>query len=244
MHELSAPAWTADLLNAQQARRLAWLERLSALARFNLDSVTAFAWGFSFALDNAAEPFRTWLTRSTHVEHLFRLIARKLDFYGTYLVLTHDHDRGAICSWPDLPKAAEHLRCCVQSRKTLEVTSFIYSRQIMAALEIVEQPLNAQELPASCQTEWGTLLRLNPQKDEEALCYLSVDQPSDCSVPLVVNLSPAMVGIFGWSQSDVEPLRIALASPWASAIALHDIKRWLKSLAPRKKAAAGTKGNQ
>jgi hypothetical protein len=129
MDEFSAPIWTASLVNAQQTRRLTWLERLAALARFNLASVAAFAWGFTFSLGSATEPFRAWLTRSPHLEHLFRLVARKLDPYGTYLVMTDDHAYGAICSWSDLPKAAEHLRC-TESGLEPENTAFLYPRQI------------------------------------------------------------------------------------------------------------------
>jgi hypothetical protein len=206
--------------------------------------------GFRLQLSLSCLPeLQTWLGKFTPPERLFRINAFKLDDYGNYFLWGSEpfpstaRVQAAICGWSDRPKAVEFLRSTSLEEEPVN-TSSIYARQIVAALGIAEAPLNAGIVPASCRTEWGPLLRLTPKKAEEALSYLCVDQPADCSVPLVVKLSPTMTGVFGWGRSDVEPLRIALAGSWGTAIALRDVERWLKSLTPRKKAAAGAKGDQ
>jgi hypothetical protein len=250
MDQLCAPRWTAQLVYADQARA-AWLEKLRAIARIKWADIQPLeTGGFSLQLSLSAQSLLlAWLTKFSSPERLFRINAYKLDDFANYFLLSSESSpptarvQAVICGWSDRSKAVEFVRYTSPGQEPGN-TPFIYSRQIVTALRIAESPLNAQDIPASCKTEWGTLLRLNPPKSEEALSYLCVGQPTDCSVPLVVQLSPSMVGIFGWSRSDLEPLRIALAGSWGTAIALRDVARWLKSLTPRKKAAAGAKGNQ
>jgi hypothetical protein len=250
MDQLCAPRWTSQLVHGEQAL-MAWLERLRALARLKWADIQPLeGGGFSLQLSLSCLPeLQTWLAKFTPPERLFRINAFKLDDYGNYFLWGSEpfpsttRVQAAICGWSDRPEAAELLRSTSPGQEPLN-TSFIYAWQIVTALKIADAPLNAQDLPASCKTEWGPLLRLTPKKAEEALSYLCVDQPADCSVPLVVKLSPTMTGVFRWGRSDVEPLRIALAGSWGTAIALRDVKRWLKSLTPRKKAAAGPREDQ
>jgi hypothetical protein len=114
----------------------------------------------------------------------------------------------------------------------------VYSQEILEALQLPEQPLNSLEIPGYCTTKWGTLLRLDRGKSQQALSYLCVDQPADCSVPLLVNLGANVFVIFAWSQSAKEPLRIGLCSHWAEDLALKDLARWLRSVLPRQKATS------
>jgi hypothetical protein len=245
MHELSAPLWTADLVNAKQARS-AWLERLIALDEFKLSNVERLDWGYGLTL-NRSSRFLAWWTKS-QLERLWLLDARELDDYRNYLVISAEPTpaparvRAALCSWSDLPKAAEYLRCSSGSTAGYSM----YVQQILVALRITEAPLNSIQFPNYCSTKWGPLLRLDDGTMREALNYLSVEQPSDCSGPVLVNLAPGLAGIFAWGSSLQEPLRIGLCGPWGVDLALRDAVRWLKSqaLTPRKKPAAGAKEKQ
>ena len=234
----------------QEHALAAWLEKIRALARIQWRDIEPLeGGGFSLKLSLSCFPeLQSWLTKFSPAERLFRINAFRLDDFGNYCLLRSEPSPStrvqvAICGWCDRPKAVEFLRASSPGQEPGN-TSSVYARQIVTALGMADAPLNAGVVPASCKTEWGASLRLNPPKSEKALSYLCVDQPPVCSEPLVVKLSPTMVGIFGWSRSDIEPVRIALAGSWATALALRDVQRWLKSLTPRKKAAAGARGDQ
>jgi hypothetical protein len=243
MEQLCAPRWTVSLVHGDQALA-SWLEKLRALARLQWCDIQPLEeGGFSLQLRRSYLPeLQVWLAKFAHLERLFRINAFKLDDFGNYFLLGSEpfpstgRVQAALCSWSDRPKAVEFLRSTSPGQE-----SGIYTWQIVAALKIAEGPLNGLDLPASSKTAWGSWLRLNPPKSEEALSYLCVDPPADYSVPLVTNLSPTLVAIFGWGRSDVEPLRIALAGSWARDIAFRDVSRWLKSQAatPRKRTTAG-----
>jgi hypothetical protein len=244
--QICAPRWTAQLVHGEQALA-AWLEKIRALARIQWRDIEPLeGGGFSLQLSLSCFPeLQTWLTKFSPPERLFRINAFRLDDFGNYCLLGSEplppttRVQAALCSWSDRPKAVEFLRSTSPGQD-----SGIYSWLLIDTLKIADGPLNGLDLPASSKTAWGSWLRLNPPKSEEALSYLCVDQPSVCSEPLVVKLSPTMVGIFAWSRSDTEPVRIALAGSWATALALRDVQRWLKSLTPRKKTAAGARGDQ
>jgi hypothetical protein len=243
MQELSsAPLWTADLVNAKQARA-AWLEKLAAIDQFKISGVEYLPWGYGLKL-NRSPRFLAWWAKS-QVEHLWLLDARELDDYRNYLVISTEPTpagarvRAALCSWDDLPKAAQYLRGSSGSTAGYS----LYIPQILIALQIPEAPMNSAHFPNYCTTKWGTLLRLDDGTMREALHYISVEQPSDCSGPLLVNLAPGLAGNFAWGSSPQEPLRIGLCGPWGVDLALREANRWLKSQAQRKKAA-GAKGTQ
>ncbi len=243
MHELSAPIRRGDLINSRQAR-LQRVEELVALDRLRLSNVEPFEWGFGLKL-NGSERFLKWWVDQSPVEHLFLLEARELDRYGTYLVLsrqrafTAQHAHAAICAWNDLPKAAEHLRTSYIGPRLWETYGAaalaFYASNIIAALQIPEQPLNSLESFSYSKSKWGTLLRFDESNSQRALSYLCADEPLDPSAPVLINLGANVFAVFAWSPSSQEPLRIGLCSQWTSDLALKDLGRWLKSLPRNRK---------
>jgi hypothetical protein len=237
MYELSAPIRPGDLINSRQAR-LQWVEELVALDRLQLSNIEPFEWGFWLKLNRSERFLKWWIDRSP-IEHLFLLEARELDRYGTYLVLsrhrafTPQHAHAAICSWNDLPKAAEYLRTSCIGPLLWETYGppvlSVYTQQILAALAIREQPLNSPQLPSYSEAKWGTLLRLDQGKSKEALVHLCIEKPSDCSVPFLANLGANVFAVLAWSPLAQEPLRIGLCRHWNDDLAVKDLARWLKS---------------
>jgi hypothetical protein len=238
MQELFAPLWTADLINSTQARS-AWLEKLAAIDQFKISSVERLDWGYGLQL-NRTPRFLAWWAKY-QLEHLWRLDARELDDYRNLLVISTEPTpssarvRAALCSWSDLPKAAEYIRH--SSGSTAGYSLGI--QQILLALKIPEAPMNSTQFPNYCSTKWGPWLRLDEATAAKALHHLSVEQPSDCSGPLLVNLAPGLAGIFAWGSSRQEPLRIGLCGPWGIDLALREAARWLKSQGKKERVGGG-----
>jgi hypothetical protein len=233
--ELQTPAWAADLAEAQQDRLEKWLATLSPLARFRLNDVTPFAWGFAFKL-SPTQRFQIWLDKFPPYEARFLLHDLELDPDGTHFILTEDHTHGAICGWDDVPKAAAHLRTHCLGPNIEATGSFRHALQILAALQVPEGQLNGTEVPSYAMVEWGPRLRLNQEKMRWILEYLCIELPSDRSTPLTVNLGANVVAVCGWSSLPSEPLRVGLCESWYASQAARDITRWLKSCAPRVRA--------
>jgi hypothetical protein len=243
MDDVSTSMRPVDLVNSRQSR-LEAAEEVIAVDRLPLCNVASRDFGFSFKL-NSSERFREWLSQRP-AEQTFLLKSYVLDRFGNYLLLTcHPcaDAYGAISSWNERSKAAEYLRVSGIGPKAESIYGpaalAFYTKNILEALRIPEQPLNAHEIPSYSATKWGTLLRLDSSTSPQALAYLCVDQPAEDRMIFVVNLGAKVLAVLAWnSAAQEETLRLGLCSQWTHYLAAKELARWMKSLSKQKEIPA------
>ena len=235
----SGPMRVDDFVHSRNDR-LDLLERLTALDRLSLDAITpAAVWGgFSIRLNGSAKFLSWWFAHPEIQQHAW-LDSIELRPYGTCLILNRQigatpYGRyGAICSWADLPQAAEHLRQSYVGpdlwdtyREGILET---YAAEIIRVLEIPEAALNSTQLPSHCAAKWGELLRIDSANLARVLSYFVVGKPSDCHKPLLVSLGAKVFAIFAFGSAQEESLRIGLCRNLHDDLVLKDLGRWLKT---------------
>jgi hypothetical protein len=230
-----------DLVNSRQSR-LELTEEIIAVDRLPLGNVASHDFGFSFKLNGSAH-FRKWLDHAP-AEHRFLLDIYSLDRFGNYLLLTCHPcagTYGAIAAWNNLSTAAEYLRvsCIGPTAESMYGPAALefYTRDILSALRIPEQPLNAHETPSYSTTRWGTLLRLDSDTSPQALAYFCIEEPAEKSL-VSVDLGANVFALLAWSAVLPETLRIGLCSQWTRYLALKDLNRWLKASRKQKEVLA------
>jgi hypothetical protein len=233
----SGPMRADDFVHSRSAR-LDLLEQLTALDRLSLDAITPFVWGYETRLTGSSRLFNWWFAHPEIQQHAW-LDSIELQPYGTCLLLNRQigatpYGRyGAICSWADLPQAAEHLRQSyvgpVLWNTYGEGILESYTAEIIHGLEIPGAPLNSSQLPSHCTAKWGELLRIDSANLARVLSYFVVEKPSDCQQPLLVNLGAKTFAVFAFGSSQDEPLRIGLCRGWHDDLAVKDLRRWLKA---------------
>lgn len=229
--QLLSPLRPSDLVNSHSALGQ-WMEELAAIDRLPLDHVQPRDWGFLLSLRGSAR-FRNWWTERPFGKH-FLLWSSELDRYGSQLLLSSPPRLyAALCSWLDLPQAAEDLREATGESRGWN-TRETYSTEIIAALQIPEGSLNAS-LPNHCETRWGKWLRVDSGNIEHVLDYLLLDRPATWADPHLVSLGAHVFATLALSDSE---LRIGVCSHWQSDLARKDATRWLKASAPRTRTNA------
>jgi hypothetical protein len=234
------PMRVDDFVHSRNAR-LDLLEQIAALDRLSLDAITPVAWGYEIRLNGSSRVHKWWGDHEVQQHTLLDSI--ELHPYGTCLLLNRQigaapYGRyGAICSWVDLPQAAEHLRqnyvgpalWNTYGEGILES----YTAEIIRALSIPEAALNSSQLPSHCAIKWGELLRIDSANIERVLSYFVVGKPIDCQKPLLVSLGAKVFAVFAFGSAQDEPLRIGLCRNWHDDLVLKDLNRWLKAGATR-----------
>jgi hypothetical protein len=235
----SGPMRVDDFVHSRNDR-LDLLEQLTALDRLSLDAITpATVWGgFSIRLNGSAK-FQSWWFAHPEIQRHTWLDSIELNPYGTCLILNRQigatpYGRyGAICSWTNLPQAAEHLRQSYVG-PTLwdtyrEGILETYTAEVIHALEIPEAALNSSQLPSHCAIKWGKLLRIDSATLERVLSYFVVERPLDCQKPFLADLGAKVFAVFAFGSSQEEPLRIGLCRNWHDDLVIKDLGRWLKT---------------
>jgi hypothetical protein len=234
---ITGPMRLDDFVHSRNAR-LDLLEQLRARARLSLDAITPAVWGFGICLNRSSRVYEWWFDHLGIQRHAW-LDSVELDHYGTCLMLSRrigaiPYGRyGAICSWADLPQAAEYLRQTyvgpVLWDSYREGILSVYTSEITGALAIPEAALNSTQLPGRCTTKWGELLRIDSANVERVLSYFVVARPTDCEKPFLLNLGANIFAGFALSTAKDEALRIGLCRNWHDDLVIKDLARWLRT---------------
>jgi hypothetical protein len=231
----SGPMRADDFVHSRNSR-LDLLEQIAALDRLSLEAITPVSWGYWVRLNGSSKLYKWWCDHEVQQHALLDSI--ELHPYGTCLLLNRQigvtpYSRyGAICSWADLPRAAEHLRQSYVGPALWntygEGILESYTAEIIRALSIPEAALNSSQLPSHCAIKWGKLLRIDSANLERVISYFVVERPLDCQRPFLADLGAKVFAVFAFGSAQEEPLRIGLCRNWHDDLAIKDLSRWLK----------------
>ena len=246
--QIGLPLRSGDLFHSRGAI-LARTEELIALERIPPEQVDALEWGFLLKTSACAQ--RLWERYKTKSSHHLWLDSVEADQFGTHIFFSHQFvvtpelnpfyrplDLGygaytAVCSWREANEVAtwlrkEHIAPRLLTAYGADLLT-ITSAQITLALRLSEGSFNSALLPHYCPTQWGTLLRIDRTNLGRVLEYFNLEEPADCSIPVIDQLGGGLSILYALSPLE-EALRVAICSAELEHLALHDLGSWLRSI--------------
>jgi hypothetical protein len=235
MLTLSSALRPADLTHTRDAI-LEHAERIVAWSRLPAERILPLHWGL--LIDQHGSP-RKWVfpSRATvQRSHLINLA--ELDEYGIHALVSDaigELESGAyiaLCAWPDIPFATEHLRGkCLGPAITTTYNNGALRMHVgraLTALKIPERPANDSQLPACTKIRPGTLIRLNSDTAPRATDYFNLI--TSVSEPTTSDLGGDAYIVYVASDTRDEPLRLLLTDHWDLTGADRELVRWRKAL--------------
>jgi hypothetical protein len=240
MQLLTSPLRPTDLTHTQGAI-LQHAERIIAWSRLPAERILPTEWGLLIDQHRSLRKWCFQISATVQRSHLLELA--ELDEYGIHALVSDaigGLERGdyiALCAWPNIPHATEHLRSkCLGPAiaKTYNNGALrMHITRALIALGIPERPANDVQLPSCTKIRWGSLVRLDNGTAQRAVDYFNLTTP--VYEPTTGELGADAFLIYATSNSPDEPLGLLLTDHWDLTGAHREIARWLKSSARNRK---------
>jgi hypothetical protein len=203
MELISSPMRRTDLVYSQSSLRK-FLEEFVWLGRLELTAVEPVPpLGYIVQPPSLAPRLGDWLSGQKSSPRLWMDLI-ELDEFGSQLLIAREPYGSALglSAWQDVSAIASLLRTSVIGPRLWETHKTSLLERVVEELSVrfslVKRPLNSRETAAYAQTEWGTLLTLEPEQGLELFEYFCLPAPKYLDLPIITRLGGFVHSIAAW----------------------------------------------